>query len=189
MVTSPLNEYENKPRARPARALTVIGLILTALGVFGLLGGAYLGFGAGFQLAPAAPFGEVMTVEVSRGDHAVYVTPNERWSDISCTGDLDGEEFALRPDMTQQGLLLPERWDAQGSFAADKSAVLRISCDGPVPDGRFTVGPVVSFFSIVGAVALGALAILLLVAGLVLLGLARRRARAGAQSSAGLPAV
>jgi hypothetical protein len=60
----------------------------------------------------------------------------------------------------------------------DTSGVLRISCDGPVPDGLFTVGPVVSFFNLVGAVAVGALAILLVVGGLVLLVLARRRARA-----------
>ena len=178
MVTSPLNENENKPRARPARALTVIGLILTALGVFGLLGGAYLGFGAGFQLAPAVPFGEVMTVEVSRGDHAVYVTPNERWSDISCTGDLDGGEFGLRPSMIQQGLLLPERWDSQGSFGADTAGALRISCDGPVSDARFTVGPVVTFLDIVGAVAVCALGFVVLAGGLVLVILARRRARA-----------
>ncbi|KQP56585.1 hypothetical protein [Agreia sp. Leaf283] len=176
-------------KAPPSRALVVVGLILSALGVLGLLGGAFLVLGAGFQLAPAVPFGEVMTVEVSRGDHAVYVTPNDQWGDISCTGDLDGQEIGLRPDMTQQGLLLPERWDAQGSFGTTTSGVLEISCDGPVPDGRFTVGPVVSFFSIVGAVAVGALAILFLVTGLVLLGLARWRARRSAQPSAGLPAV
>jgi len=175
--------------ATMSRALTVVGLVLSALGVIGLLGGAFLVLGAGFQLAPAVPFGEEMTVDMSRGDHAVYVTPNDQWSDISCTGDLDGQEIAIRPDMTQQGLLLPERWDAQGSFAATASGVLTISCDGPVADGRFTVGPVVSFFSIVGAVAVGALAILLLIAGLVLLGVARWRARRFAQSSAGLPAV
>ncbi|PPF63122.1 hypothetical protein C5E11_08635 [Clavibacter michiganensis] len=178
MVTSPLNEYENKPRARPARALTVVGLILTVLGVFGLLGGAYLGFGAGFQLAPPVSFGTVMTVDVSRGDHAVYVTPNERWSDISCTGDLDGEEFGLRPSMIQQGLLLPERWDSQGSFGADTAGALRISCDGPVSDARFTVGPVVTFLDVVGAVAVGALGFVVLAGGLVLVILARRRARA-----------
>ena len=186
---TPFSPQKNRPGTPPSRALTVVGLILSSLGVFALLGGAFLVLGAGFQLAPAVPFGEVMTVEVSRGDHAVYVTPNDQWGDISCTGDLDGEEFALRPDMTQQGLLLPERWDAQGSFAADTAGVLRVSCDGPVPDGRFTVGPVVSFFSIVGAVAVGALAILLLVAGSVLWGVARWRARRSAQPSAGLPAV
>jgi hypothetical protein len=120
----------------------------------------------------------VMTVEVSRGDHAVYVTPNDQWSDISCTGDFDGEEVGLRADMTQQGLPLPEQWDAQGSFATDTSGVLRISCDGPVPDGRFTVGPVVSIFNLVGALAAGTSALLLLVSGLVLFVLARRRTRA-----------
>ena len=186
---TPFSPQKNRPGTPPSRALTVVGLILSSLGVLGLLAGAFLVFGAGFQLAPAVPFGEVMTVEVSRGDHAMYVTPNDQWGDISCTGDLDGEEFALRPDMTQQGLLLPERWDAQGSFAADTAGVLRVSCDGPVPDGRFTVGPVVSFFSIVGAVAVGALAILVLVAGLVLVGVARWRVRRSAQPSAGLPAV
>jgi hypothetical protein len=173
-----VNETSNQPGARPSRGLAVLGLILSALGVVALLCGAFIAFGAGFRLAPSVPFGEVMTVEVSRGDHAVYVTPNDRWSDISCTGDLNGEEIALRPDMTQQGVLLPEQWDAQGSLAAETSGVLRISCDGPVPDGLFTVGPVVSFFNLVGAVAVGALAILLVVGGLVLLVLARRRARA-----------
>jgi len=176
-------------RERGVRALTVAGVILSALGVIALLGGAFVVLGAGFQLAPAVPFGTAMTVEVSRGDHAVYVTPNDKWGDISCTGDLNGEEIGLRADMTQQGLLLPERWDAQGSFGATASGVLTISCDGPVADGRFTVGPVVSFFSIIGAVALGVLAILLLVAGLILWGVARWRARALAQPSAGLPAV
>ena len=181
-------ERVRERRAR-SRGLTVAGVILSSLGVIALLGGAFLVLGAGFQLAPSVPFGTAMTVEVSRGDHAVYVTPNDKWGDISCTGDLDGEEIGLRPEMTQQGLLLPQRWDAQGSFGTTASGVLTISCDGPVADGRFTVGPVVSFFSIVGAVALGALAILLLIVGLVLLGLARWRARAVAQSSAGWPAV
>ncbi|SMQ59045.1 hypothetical protein [Agreia sp. VKM Ac-1783] len=178
MRESAVNETSNQPGARPSRGLVVVGLILGALGVAALLCGAFIAFGAGFRLAPSVPFGEVMTVEVSRGDHAVYVTPNDRWSDISCTGDLDGEEIALRPDMTQQGVLLPEQWNAQGSFAADTSGVLRISCDGPVPDGLFTVGPVVSIFALVGALAAGALALLLLVGALVLLVLARRRARA-----------
>ncbi|SKA82833.1 hypothetical protein SAMN06295879_0540 [Agreia bicolorata] len=181
--------HESKAKTPPSRALTVGGLILSALGVIALLGGAFMVLGAGFQLAPSVPFGETMTVEVSRGDHAVYVTPNDQWGDISCTGDLDGEEIGLRPEMTQQGLLLPERWDAQGSFATAASGVLQITCDGPVPDGRFTVGPVVSFFSIVGAVVFGALAIVLLAVGLALLVLARWRVRAVAQSSAGFPAV
>ncbi|SMG15071.1 hypothetical protein [Agreia pratensis] len=172
-----VNGTSNQPGARPSRGLAVVGLSLSALGVIALLGAAFLVFGAGFQLAPPVSFGKVMTVEVSRGDHAVYVTPNDHWSDISCTGDLDGEEFALRPEMTQQGLLLPERWDAQGSFAADTSGVLRISCDGPVPDGRFTVGPVVSIVNLVGALAAGVSALPLLAGGLVLLGIARRRTR------------
>lgn len=186
---TPFSAQKNRPRTPPSRALTVVGLILSAMGVIALLGGAFLALGAGFQLAPSVPFGEVMTAPLSRGDHAVYVTPNDQWGAISCTGDLDGEEIELRPDMAQQGLLLPERWDAQGSFATARSGVLQVSCDGPVADGRFTVGPVVSFFSIVGAVAVGGLAILLLAVGLVLLGLARRRARAVDQSSVGLPAV
>jgi hypothetical protein len=79
--------------------------------------------------------------------------------------------------MTQQGLLVPEAWDAQGSFATDTEGNTALTCDGPVEGGRFTVGPIQSFFDIAGAVAVGVIAVVLLVLG-VILRVVRRRPRA-----------
>ena len=77
--------------------------------------------------------------------------------------------------MTQQGLLVPEAWDSQGSFSVGVAAPGTITCDGPVADGRFTVGPVVSFFTVVGAVLLAIPGILLVIAGVVVGAVQARR--------------
>jgi hypothetical protein len=155
---------------RPRRAWWVLLL----LGILSLAAAAFLAFSPGFRLAPPTPFGETLEVELSAGTHAIYVTPSDRWGDIDCTGTTaDGGDVQLRPDMTQQGLLVPEAWDAQGSFATDTEGNTALTCDGPVEGGRFTVGPIQSFFDIAGAVAVGVIAVVLLVLGVV-----RRRPRA-----------
>ncbi|WP_311259832.1 hypothetical protein [Microbacterium sp. WCS2018Hpa-9] len=153
------------PQARrPRRAWWILLLV----GALVLVGAAALAFSPGFRLAPPVAFGEELTVDLDEGDHAIYVTPSDQWSDIECTGTFPGGGvLQLRPDMTQQGLLIPEAWDAQGSFAVDTAAPATITCDGPVTEGRFTVGPVVSFFTVVGAVLLGIPGILLVIAGIV----------------------
>lgn len=159
---------------RPRRAWW----ILLALGFLSLGIAAFLAFSPGFRLAPPTPFGETLEVELSAGTHAIYVTPSDRWGDIDCTGTTaDGAQVQLRPDMTMQGLLVPEAWDAQGSFATDTEGVTALTCDGPVEGGQFTVGPIQSFFDIAGAVAVGVIAVVLLIIGSIL-GVVRRRPRA-----------
>lgn len=151
------------PRARrPRRAWW----ILLALGALALLSAAAVAFSPGFRLAPPAAFGEDLTVELTEGDHAIYVTPSDQWSEIECSGTFPGGgELQLRPDMTQQGLMLPEAWDSQGSFSVGVAGPGTITCNGPVTDGRFTVGPVVTFFTVVGAVLLAIPGLLLVIAG------------------------
>ncbi|MDQ0646629.1 hypothetical protein QFZ53_000825 [Microbacterium natoriense] len=151
------------PRARrPRRAWW----ILLALGALVLLSAAAIAFSPGFRLAPPAAFGEDLTVELTEGDHAIYVTPSDQWSEIECSGTFPGGGvLQLRPDMTQQGLVLPEAWDSQGSFSVGVAGPGTITCNGPVTDGRFTVGPVVTFFTVVGAVLLAIPGLLLVIAG------------------------
>lgn len=151
------------PRARrPRRAWW----ILLALGALVLLSAAAVAFSPGFRLAPPAAFGEDLTVELTEGDHAIYVTPSDQWSEIECSGTFPGSGvLQLRPDMTQQGLMLPEAWDSQGSFSVGVAGPGTITCNGPVTDGRFTVGPVVTFFTVVGAVLLAIPGLLLVIAG------------------------
>lgn len=150
---------------RPRRAWW----ILLALGFLSLGVASFLAFSPGFRLAPPTPFGDTMEVELAAGTHAVYVTPSNRWGDIDCTGTVpDGSEVQLRPDMMLQGLLVPEAWDAQGSFVTDTEGITALTCDGPVDGGRFTVGPIQSFFDIGGAVAVGVVALVLLILGVVL---------------------
>lgn len=151
------------PRARrPRRAWW----ILLALGALVLLSAAAVAFSPGFRLAPPAAFGEDLTVELTEGDHAIYVTPSDQWSEIECSGTFPGGGvLQLRPDMTQQGLMLPEAWDSQGSFSVGVAGPGTITCNGPVTDGRFTVGPVVTFFTVVGAVLLAIPGLLLVIAG------------------------
>ncbi|MGD8193536.1 hypothetical protein ACEXQB_003455 [Herbiconiux sp. P18] len=163
--------------ARTRTRLGVAGWIMVALGVCGLLGAAALAMAPGFQLSASAPFGETVSVELPAGDHAVYVTPSDEWSEISCVGEVGGQELQLRLSMIQQDLLLPERWDARGSVWVDEPDTMTVSCDGPVPGGRFAVGPMVTILSLVGPALLGAASVLGLVVGLMLL-LAGRLTRA-----------
>ncbi|GAA1233647.1 disulfide bond formation protein DsbB [Microbacterium phyllosphaerae] len=161
------------PQARrPRRAWW----ILLLLGALILAGAAALAFSPGFRLAPPAAFGEELTVDLSEGDHAIYVTPSDQWSEIECTGTFPGGGvLQLRPDMTQQGLLIPEAWDAQGSFSVGTPSPGTITCDGPVADGRFTVGPVMTFFTVIGAVLLAIPGILLVIAGAIVGAVQARR--------------
>ena len=161
------------PQARrPRRAWW----ILLLLGALVLVGAAALAFSPGFRLALPVAFGDELSVDLSEGDHAVYVTPSDQWSEIECTGTFPGGGvLQLRPDMTQQGILLPERWDAQGSFDVGVASPGTITCDGPVADGRFTVGPVMTFFTVVGAVLLAIPGILMVIAGVVVGAVQARR--------------
>ena len=161
------------PQARrPRRAWW----ILLLLGALVLVGAAALAFSPGFRLAPPVAFGDELSVDLSEGDHAVYVTPSDQWSEIECTGTFPaGGVLQLRPDMLQQAILLPERWDAQGSFSLGVASPGTITCDGPVADGRFTVGPVMTFFTVVGAVLLAIPGILLVIAGVVVGAVQARR--------------
>ncbi|MET1052404.1 MAG: hypothetical protein ABWX65_07175 [Mycetocola sp.] len=155
--------------------LRITGIILATIGLCGLLGAAFLAVAPGFQLAPPASFGQEITVDLPAGDHAVYVTPSDRWGSIVCVGETDEGEVQLRPDMTQQNLLFPTRWDARGSFAIETAGAVTFSCDGPVSDAQFTVGPVLSFLAVAGAALIAAASSFVVLVGLVLVIQARRR--------------
>ena len=161
------------PQARrPRRAWW----ILLLLGALVLVGAAALAFSPGFRLALPVAFGDELSVDLSEGDHAVYVTPSDQWSEIECTGTFPaGGVLKLRPDMRQQAIVIPEQWDAQGSFSLGVASPGTITCDGPVADGRFTVGPVMTFFTVVGAVLLAIPGILLVIAGVVVGAVQARR--------------
>jgi len=160
------------------RGARTVGGILLALGVVGVIGAAVLAMAPGLGLPAAERFGSALTVDLPAGEHAVYVTPSDEWGSISCTGSTgEGEELRLRTSMTQQGLFVPERWDAQGSFAMQEAGTLVLSCDGPVAEGRFTVGPVVGLVGLVGPVLLAVLSIVVLTGGIVLLVVAANRRR------------
>ncbi|GMA33176.1 hypothetical protein [Litorihabitans aurantiacus] len=160
-----------------SRTPTIAGAILLVLGLLTLVGAAGLVLGAGFRLAPASAFDAEMTVELEAGEHAVYVTPSDRWSDVECTGALDGEALQLRPDMTLQDVALPRRWDARGSFSLDAPATLTLTCAGPVGGGEFTVGPAVSLPALLGAAFLGVVGLAAVVGGVVGLVVGARRRR------------
>lgn len=160
------------PARRPRRAWW----ILLVLGALSISGAAVILFGPGFRLAPPVAFGEALTVDVAPGDHAIYVTPSDEWSRIECTGVVPGDVLMLRIDMTQQGLVLPERWDARGSFESPLSGEANITCDGPVADGRFTVGPPVTLVELAGVFALCGLGALLAIVGLIVRVAGSRRA-------------
>lgn len=152
------------PARRPRRAWW----ILLVLGALILVGAAALAFSPGFRLAPPVPFGQELTVDFTEGDHAIYVTPSDQWSEIECTGTFaGGGVLKLRPDMLQQAILLPEKWDAQGSFSVGIASPGTITCHGPVADGRFTTGPVMTFFTAVGAVLLALPGMLLVIVSVV----------------------
>lgn len=150
---------------RPRRAWWV----LLTIGTLALATSAFLAFSPGFRLAPPVDFGDTLQVELAAGDHAIYVTPSDQWGAIECTGTLaDGAELRLRPDMAQQGLLVPRAWDAQGSFASDTLGETAVTCDGPVDGAQFTVGPTQSLFDIAGAVFVAILGLTLTVIGITL---------------------
>jgi len=158
---------------RPRRAWW----ILLIVGILALAVSAFLAFSPGFRLAPPVAFGDTMEVELAPGSHAVYVTPSNQWSAVECTGALaDGSALLLRPDMTQQGLIVPKAWDAQGSFASESLGTVTLTCDGPVDAAQFTVGPMQTFLDLVGAALVGAVAVVLLILSLVLRAAGRRRA-------------
>ncbi|MGO1317443.1 MAG: hypothetical protein ACTMIR_10470 [Cellulomonadaceae bacterium] len=160
-----------KPRSRSDTA----GRILLGLAACALLGAAVVGFGPGFRLAPPMPFGQVLTAELGVGEHAVYVSPSDQWRNIECAGEVDGRELGLRTGMVQQGLLFPQRWDDQRSFALRAPGTVTLTCDGPVSDARFTVGPYVGFFSLAAIVLLLGAAFVLTIVGLVLRSMSPRR--------------
>lgn len=150
---------------RPRRAWW----ILLTIGILALATSAFLAFSPGFRLAPPVDFGDTMQVELAAGDHAIYVTPSDQWGEIDCTGTLgDGTELQLRPDMLQQGLLVPRPWDAQGSFESETLGTTTLTCDGPVDDAQFTVGPTQSVFDIAGAAVVGILGLVLVIVGIIL---------------------
>lgn len=142
--------------------------ILLSSGILALAIAAFLAVSPGFRLSPPADFGQSVQVELAAGDHAIYVTPSDQWGAIDCTGTLaDGAELRLRPDMTQQGLLLPRAWDAQGSFASSTLGITTITCDGPVEGAQFAVGPIQSIFDIAGAAVVGILGVVLVIIGII----------------------
>jgi hypothetical protein len=150
---------------RPRRAWW----ILLTIGILALATSAFLAFSPGFRLAPPVDFGDTMEVELAAGDHAIYVTPSNQWGAIDCTGTLaDGTEVRLRPDMTQQGLLVPRAWDAQGSFVSETLGTTTLACDGPVDDAQFTVGPTQGLFDIAGAAFVGILGLTLAIIGIIM---------------------
>lgn len=158
-----------------SRGIRSAAWTLVPLGLLALLGALALLLGPGFRTAEPVPFGQPMTVSLPAGDVGVYVTPSDVWSQVSCTAVIGGEEVSPRPDMTMQDLVVPQRWDAKGSLPMERPGALEVTCDGPVDGGAFTVGPAVSFFTLIGGGLLGVLGGVLLVVGVVLLAVARRR--------------
>lgn len=161
-------------------AVGTLGWVAVCLGVIGMLGALAILTVPGLSTAAPVAFGERLTVDVSAGDHAVYVTPSDEWGSITCMGEVAGDEFGLRPDMTQQSLFFPVAWDARGSFVAERASTAILSCDGPVESAAFTIGPVVSFWHVAGATVLGIASLVVALTGAALVfraTITRRRAR------------
>lgn len=164
--------------------LGTLGWVSVCLGVIGMLGALAILAAPGLSTAAPVAFGERLTVDVSAGDHAVYVTPSEEWGSITCTGEVAGDELGLRPDMMQQSLSFPATWDARGTFVAERGGTVILSCDGPVEGAAFTVGPVVSFWHVAVATLLGIASLLVALTGTTLVVIAaaqRRRASSAAR--------
>jgi hypothetical protein len=159
------------PSARPRRAWW----ILVLLGALAVIGAAALLLSPGFRVSAASEFGRPLSIDVAPGEYAIYITPSDRWGDVRCEGVVPGDELGLRIDMMQQGLLLPERWDAKGSFLSPLAGTAHLTCDGPVEGGRFAIGPVVSFLDVAGAVLLGVLGVILAGIGLIVRAVGGRR--------------
>ena len=162
-------------------AIGTLGWLTVCLGVIGMLGALAILAAPGLSTAAPVAFGERLTVDVSAGDHAVYVTPSDGWDSITCTGQVGDDELGLRPSMIQQDLWIPARWDAQGSFDARAAGIVVLTCDGPVESATFTIGPVLSFGHLAAATLLGIASLMVALTGIALVfsaSVTRRRARA-----------
>ncbi|ROR96632.1 hypothetical protein EDD28_1218 [Salana multivorans] len=151
-----------------SRRRGVTPLVLGAVALVALIGLLLL---PGMRVATPVPLGSELVTEVGKGEYALYTSPGFRWGEVECEGTLpDGSELRVRPDMTQQGLLLPRRWSSSGSFEQTTAGTIHVVCtvDGAVADGavgEFTVGPYVGFLHIVGYVVLGAAGVVLVLVG------------------------
>lgn len=167
----------------PTRTAGGVLLILAAIAVVGI-GAIFLP--AGLSVDGRTPLGQTATWDLPAGDHAVYVTPGTGWASVECTGSTqEGQQIVLRPDMTQQDLYIPQRWDARGSFEVDAAGVVEVTCTGDAA-GEFAVGAVVAFFHVAGAVVLAGLAVVLIAVGIPLRvsGGARRGGRMSGEAAA-----
>lgn len=162
-------------------AIATLGSVAVCLGVIGMLGALAILAAPGLSTAAPVAFGERLTVDVSTGDHAVYVTPSDEWDSITCTGRVGSDELGLRPSMVQQDLWIPARWDAQGSFDARAAGTVVLRCDGPVESATFTIGPVLPFWHLAAATLIGVASLMVALTGIALVfsaSVTRRRARA-----------
>jgi hypothetical protein len=162
-------------------AVGTLGWVAICLGMIGMLGALAILAAPGLSTAAPVAFGERLTVDVSAGDHAVYVTPSDEWGSITCAGRVDDDELGLRPSMIQQDLWIPARWDAQGSFDARAAGTVVLTCDGPVESATFTIGPVLSLWHLAAATLLGIASLIVTLTGIALVfsaSVTRRRARA-----------
>lgn len=155
----------------------VAGWVTTLIGAGWFLVAVAIVVAPALQLAPATPVGETVRVELSAGDHAVYMRPSGRWGSLSCTDDATGTTIQLRPDMTQQDLHLPERWYAQGSFKLTAARTIDLTCDSSITGAQFTVGPDVSFFHVAGFALVGAASVVTTLTGVAFLMISRRSRR------------
>lgn len=161
--------------------LGTVGWMAIILGALGLVGALAILAAPDLNTATPVAFGERLTVDVSAGEHAVYVTPSDEWDSITCTGRVGDDELGLRPSMIQQDLWIPARWDAQGSFDARAAGTAVLTCDGPVDAASFTVGPVMSFWHLAAATLIGIASLMVALTGIALVfsaSVTRRRARA-----------
>jgi hypothetical protein len=161
-------------------AIGTLGWVAICLGAIGMLGALAILATPGLSTAAPVAFGERLTVDVSAGDHAVYVTPSDEWDSITCTGRVGDDELGLRPSMIQQDLWIPARLDAQGSFDARAAGTVVLTCDGPVESATFTIGPVLSFWHLAAATLLGIAALTVAIMGIALVfsaSVTRKRAR------------
>ena len=170
----------------PYRPLILLGGGLVGLAVLAALAAAVLVLGPGQTLTHRGAIGSTLIVDVPADrDWAVYTTLTT-WRAAGCElTDADGREVVLRPDMVQQRLRGRPTWYPQGSFRLDQDQRLTVSCQGP--PGEFAVGPSVGLGHVLLSLAVGLVAVLLAVAGLVLLivGAVRASRRSGAGPRSG----
>ena len=158
----------------PYRPLVQVACVLVALAVLLALAVAALVLGPGRALTHRGAIGSTLSVDVPADrDWAVYATLST-WRAAACElTDADGDEIALRPDMVQQTLRGTPTWYPQGSFRLDQDQRLTVRCVGP--PGQFAVGPSVGFAHLLLTLGVGLVAVLLSVAGLILLVVAAAR--------------